>query len=276
MAVEVFARAKVNLALHITGLRDDGYHLLDSLVGFPDIGDRLSFEKSDTTELSVTGPFASSVPTDRSNLIIRAADLMDVTAHISLEKNLPVESGIGGGSADAAAALQGLSALYGLPLPPVAEALKLGADVPACLAGGLLRMRGIGEEIDILDTRRFDWPLLLVNPGIAVSTPSVFRALAVKHNPPMRDLPSAFSGRAFVDWLSRQRNDLEEPAIRICPPIATVLDAIRKSPGCVLERMSGSGATCFGLFESTGAVRAAAAALKAEHPDWWVAESGEI
>lgn len=275
--VEVFAPAKINLTLHVTGQREDGYHLLDSLVAFAYVGDRLTLTRSAQTTLSVTGPFAGSVPKGPDNLVYRAADLMGLTAAITLEKNLPVASGIGGGSADAAAALHGLAKLHNRSVPGTADLLTLGADVPACVLGGLLRMRGIGEQLDIIDTGLLSWPMLMVNPGIAVSTPDVFRALKSKSNPPMDDPfelgPLPHTEDAFPDWLTRQRNDLEAPACEIAPEIGHVLAMLKAQGGCQLARMSGSGATCFALFGHEDAMHAAKSRIAAENPSWWVSGS---
>lgn len=267
--VEVFAPAKINLTLHVTGQRADGYHLLDSYVCFAGIGDRLTVEKADTTSLAVTGPFAKGVPTGPENLVCRAAALLGVTARISLEKNLPAAAGIGGGSADAAATLKALSKLYNIPLPERQNVLTLGADVPVCLMGGQVRMRGIGDDLMPINSVRMSWPAVLVNPGVSVSTPEVFRGLATKVNPPMPDEILEDIYNEFPDWLGHQRNDLEAPAIAIAPVIAQVLDALRAEPGCRIARMSGSGATCFAIFDEDEQAAAAVAAIQSAHPDWW-------
>lgn len=269
-AIEVFAPAKINLTLHVTGQRDDGYHLLDSLVCFADIGDRLSIEKAAETSLIVTGQFARDVPTGPDNLVLRAADLLGVTARITLEKNLPAAAGIGGGSADAAATLGGLADLYNLPLPAHEEVVTLGADVPVCLLGGQVRMRGIGDNLIPLTSARMSWPTVLVNPGVSVSTPEVFRRLATKANPPMPYEILEDIYNEFPDWLGHQRNDLETPAIAIAPVIALVLDALRAEAGCRIARMSGSGATCFAIFDQDEQAREAVRSIRAAHPDWWV------
>lgn len=273
MEIEVLAPAKVNLTLHVTGQRDDGYHLLDSLVSFAYFGDRLSVAKSDRTELRVTGQFADEVPVDASNLVLRAAALLGVTAIIALEKNLPVASGLGGGSSDAAAAIDVLTSLYNIAPPGASELLALGADVPACATGGILRVRGIGERIEILETGRFGWPVVLVNPGIAVSTPAVFAALKTRANPPLGEPIPRSIDDGFFDWMLEQRNDLEEPGRALCPEIDAVLGALRGQSGCVVERMSGSGATCFGLFVHDEDAERAADAIARAHPGWWVKQT---
>lgn len=268
-AVEVFAPAKINLTLHVTGQRPDGYHELDSLVCFAGIGDRLSLRKSERTKLTVTGPFAGEVPKGPENLVVRATSLLGVSAEITLEKNLPTAAGVGGGSADAAAALRGLTDLYDVPLPDTEAILGLGADVPVCLMGGQVRMRGIGERLTPVSSSRMSWPTLLVNPGVSVSTPEVFRRLASKSNPPMPDELMDESFNEFPDWLAQQRNDLEGSAIGMAPVIADVLEALRAEPGCRITRMSGSGATCFAIFDDDAQAAEAVRSIRAAHPDWW-------
>ncbi len=268
---EVSAPAKVNLTLHVTGQRPDGYHLLDSLVVFSDFGDRVAVEAAPETRFSVTGPRAAGVPTDSRNLVLKAAALMaGAPAAITLEKNLPAASGIGGGSADAAATLRALSSLHGSPLPDAAAVLGLGADVPVCLQGHATRMSGIGEELAPVPALP-PLPAVLVNPGVEVSTPEVFRALDTPDNPPMPDIPAGLADPAEVAaWLATQRNDLEAPARALAPEIGDVLAALAATPGCLLARMSGSGATCFGLYQTETAARDAAGRLGAAQPGWWV------
>lgn len=262
------ARAKINLCLHVTGQRTDGYHLLDSIVGFAEYGDVLTFEPADSVSLSISGPFGAGLGGADDNLILKAARCFGKTAGqgaaIHLEKNLPVASGIGGGSADAAATLHGLSELWGLPLPDAAKQLTLGADVPVCVSGKTVRMRGIGEVIDPLPNPP-DLPIVLINPGVSVATPDVFKALACKDNPAIDNNDAA----DWVRWLITQRNDLQTPAIANAPEISLVLNALAET-GAVLHRMSGSGATCFGIYDSDLSATAAADKVIESHPDWWV------
>lgn len=265
-SVTKIAPAKINLTLHVTGQRSDGYHTLDSLVTFAEIGDRITCRRSETLSLTVTGPFAKDVPTD-TNLVLDAARLMGVTADITLEKNLPVASGIGGGSADAAATLHALSDLYNRPLPDLDAQLSLGADVPVCVHGGVLRMSGIGDRIEVLHQHPLTIPMVLVNPGVSVSTPEVFTALARKDNPPMPDDTPTLFDDAFLDWLFAQRNDLQEPALHIAPRIEDVLSALRDTGG--FARMSGSGATCFALYPDERDAARAVADIAAAYPEWW-------
>jgi len=261
MTSRVLAPAKVNLALHVTGVRDDGYHTLDSLVVFADVCDRLRFEKAQDMRLTVDGPFANGVPTDDTNLVWRAAQKADWTGHIHLEKNLPHGGGIGGGSADAAAVLKALGGEE--------HALSLGADVPVCLSPRAARMSGIGEVVTPI-AQDLTFFAVLVNPGLHVPTPQVFQALKVKANPPLTAMPSPQEALLdWIHWLRQQRNDLEAPAISMAPEIATVLQALRQTPDNMISRMSGSGSTCFGLYPTMPAAHAAAQALQDAHPDWW-------
>ncbi len=257
-----FAPAKVNLYLHVTGRRADGYHLLDSLAVFPDVGDVLTAAPADALSLHVEGPFAAGLAGEADNLVLRAARALGVAgARLVLEKNLPIASGIGGGSADAAAALRLLGADRA-DLP--ALALGLGADVPVCLASRPARMQGIGEIL-LPAPALPPVGIVLVNPGVAVATPAVFRARAPGFTPPAA-LPGGWpDAAAMAADLAACTNDLQAAAISLCPAIAEVLDALS---GALFARMSGSGATCFALFADADAARAAAAGLA--RPDWWV------
>lgn len=268
-----FAPAKVNLTLHVTGRRADGYHLLDSLVVFAGVGDRVSASLADEASLVVTGPMAAGLSGEGDNLVLRAARLMGVAARIGLEKVLPVSSGIGGGSADAAATLRLLARLSGRALPGAAEVLALGADVPVCLQGRAVRMTGIGEGLGAVPALPEAW-LVLVNPGVGVSTPAVFKALARADNAPMpREAPKMRSAAELAAFLSMQRNDLEAPAMALQPVIGRVKAALSAQAGCRVARMSGSGATCFGLFDDPLAAHAAARTIRAAEPAWWVADA---
>nr|WP_233713166.1 4-(cytidine 5'-diphospho)-2-C-methyl-D-erythritol kinase [Amaricoccus solimangrovi] len=265
------ARAKVNLCLHVTGRRADGYHLLDSLVAFAEIGDELRAEPAETPSLAIGGPFAAGLDAGPDNLVLRAAALMGGGAAFTLAKNLPVASGIGGGSADAAAALRALARLRGQRLPAPEAVLGLGADVPVCLAGVPTRMSGIGEVL--APVRLPPFAMVLVNPGVGVATGAVFSRLARRDNPPLGAIPDFTASGDLFAWLATRRNDLEAPAAEVAPVIGGVIAALGASPGCALARMSGSGATVFGLFETLGAAEAAAARLRIAEPDWWVASA---
>ncbi|MFV0492305.1 MAG: 4-(cytidine 5'-diphospho)-2-C-methyl-D-erythritol kinase [Pseudorhodobacter sp.] len=267
-----FAPAKINLCLHVTGKQDDGYHLLDSLVVFCGIGDRVEARPANSLSLTLRGPFAGEVPAGDDNLVIRAARHLGRAAAITLEKHLPPASGIGGGTADAAAVIRALSRLHETGLPSARMVLPLGADLPVCLAGNPARMRGIGECLEALPALP-GAHLLLVNPRITLSTPAVFLALKNAENPPLPEtLPQWPDISALADWLSLQRNDLEPAACDIAPEIGSVLTLMKARPDCLLARMSGSGATCFGLFPTAKGAKAAARAIRRENPGWWVAE----
>lgn len=272
-----FAPAKINLTLHVTGQRDDGYHLLDSLVVFAGVGDTVSAAAAEYLCLSVTGQHAAGVPTDMSNLVLKAAALFSGRpASLTLDKNLPTASGIGGGSADAAAALRVLADLYNCDMPPASAILTLGADVPVCLAGKPARMTGIGESLTPVALLPDFW-LVLVNPGLAVSTPTIFRALRSRCNPPMPAVLPRFDGlRDFVDWLAGQRNDLQPAAETVQPAITDVLRVIAATDGCLLTRMSGSGATCFGVFGDAASAANAAAQIAAIRPAWWTVSAPRL
>lgn len=273
MAETEFAPAKINLCLHVTGRRADGYHLLDSLVVFAGVGDQVSGTLADPPSLSVEGPKAAGLTGEGDNLVLRAARAMGVSARIVLEKHLPVSSGIGGGSADAAATLRLLARLSGRALPEAAAVLALGADVPVCLAGRPARMTGIGEGLAPLPPLPQAW-LVLANPGVALSTPAIFRALARADNAPLpRDLPRLRSAADLAAFMMMQRNDLEPPALALEPVIGRVKAALSAQAGCLMARMSGSGATCFGLFADPLAAHAAARAIRAAEPGWWVADA---
>ncbi|SIQ04606.1 4-diphosphocytidyl-2-C-methyl-D-erythritol kinase [Rhizobium sp. RU33A] len=273
------APAKINLALHVTGRRDDGYHLLDSLVTFAEDGDELTFETADTDSFRVVGRFGAELSAE-DNLVLKARDLLRATldecgqphgaVSILLDKSLPIASGIGGGSADAAATLRGLLKLWKAELPAETLqqiAVQLGADVPMCLASTPLRARGIGEEIEKADMPSL--PLVLVNPLKPVSTPEIFRSLRRRDNPPIGEVGSASNAVDWMQSLSALRNDLQPPAEALVPEIAEACDLLRQSLAGYV-RMSGSGATCFGLYETEAAAMKAALALSAYRPNWYV------
>jgi 4-diphosphocytidyl-2-C-methyl-D-erythritol kinase len=270
------APAKVNLYLRVTGRRADGYHLLDSLAVFGPAADLLSAEAGDALRLDVQGPFASALAGEGDNLVLRAARLLAEAARVApqarlvLDKRLPVASGIGGGSADAAAALRLLARLWGVPVPP-GLATRLGADVPVCLVARPARMGGIGERLGPAPHLPL-FGLLLVNPGVAVSTPAVFRARTGGFSEPAVLPPSWPSAAAMAADLQPLGNDLEAAAIALCPEIADALAWLRARPGCLLARMSGSGATCFALFADALVAEAQA---KDAPPGWW-AQGGPV
>jgi 4-diphosphocytidyl-2-C-methyl-D-erythritol kinase len=277
------ALAKVNLTLEVLGRRADGYHDLASLVVFAGVGDELALAPGPALGLSVRGPFADGLDPGPDNLILRAQRALAArvpelkTGHFTLTKRLPIASGIGGGSADAAAALRLLARLNALPLtaPAVIEAAReTGADVPVCLASRARMMAGVGERLGPVLSLP---PLfaVLVNPGVAVATAAVFAALGLQpgaSNPGRmgRDTTSAEAAPVNVTQALATGNDLEAPARRLAPAIGDALAALAASKGCQLARMSGSGATCFGLFADCRQSAAAARSLARAKPGWWV------
>jgi 4-diphosphocytidyl-2-C-methyl-D-erythritol kinase len=270
--ISSFAPAKVNLYLHVTGKRADGYHLLDSLAVFPNVGDILSYAPADTLSLDVTGEFAEGLAAEPDNLVLRSARLLaersggSASGRLLLQKNLPVASGIGGGSADAAAALRLLQSAWRRDVKLQEVALALGADVPVCLGRRAARMGGIGEIL-YPAPKLPGFGMVLVNPGCAVATADVFRARPPTFSPPAR-LPEAWpEAAAMAAALARLDNDLEATAVALAPAIAGVLESLRALPGALLARMSGSGATCFALLETAAA--AAASAVQLQRPGWW-------
>jgi len=269
MAAErAFAPAKVNLALHVTGRRADGYHLLQSLVVFAGVGDDLFAEPAEGLSLTVEGPRAAGVPVDGRNLVLRAAEMLAPGrgAAIRLAKRLPHAAGIGGGSSDAAATLRMLSRLWGVAVP--GDVTALGADAPVCLrAPAPMRMAGVGEVVTAVPALP-EAALVLVNPGVEVPTPAVFRALASRENAGMPEVPGGMDYDRFIRWLAGTRNDLEPAAVGIAPVIGEVLDALRGA-GADFAVMSGSGATCVGVLRDMGAAERVARAV--ERPGWWVA-----
>lgn len=258
MILQETAYAKVNLALHVRGRRADGYHELETVFAFCADGDVLSAERADTSVLAINGPFGEGLSAT-DNLVNRAAETMGVTARLHLTKNLPVASGIGGGSADAAAALRLLAQLYGQPLPPLDIQRRLGADVPACVVSQTRRGTGVGEALSPAESVA-GTPVFLVNPRVPLSTAAVF---------------GAWDGvdRGPLDNWREGRNDLEAPARMLVPEIGTVIDWLSSRHDVIMARMSGSGATCFALFGSEAARSRAALETERAHPGWWGMES---
>ncbi len=270
------APAKINLFLHVTGRRADGYHLLDSLVVFAAVGDRLEARPATALTLRLAGPFAAAL-NGADNLVLKAARALQAAAaiaagaDITLHKELPVASGIGGGSADAAATLRLLARLWRIEESALLAGLapSLGADVPVCLAGLPCRMSGIGEVLQpIADLPRLF--LVLANPGRPLATKAVFARREGAFSAAAPPSPSGAEAAAFAAYLATTRNDLEAPALALLPVIGEVLAALRAQAGCLLARLSGSGATCFGVFAEKAAAEAAAGRLAAKHADWWL------
>jgi 4-diphosphocytidyl-2-C-methyl-D-erythritol kinase len=280
-------RAKVNLSLRVVGRRADGYHDLESVVAFADCADRLTLEPAGELKLTATGPLAAACGDTADNLVLKAAKLLaDAVPGLklgafALDKVLPVAAGIGGGSADAAAALRLLARLNGLSLddPRLQEvALATGADVPVCLVSRACDMTGVGERL--LPLNLPSMPCVMVNPHVPVATKDVFQALGLRKGEFLVGATDVIeapawpgAGASIADWvdvLSTVANDLEAPAMRIEPAIGDVLEALRASSGVKLARMSGSGATCFAIFGEPAEAYAAAEKIRRDHPGWWV------
>lgn len=283
LGVHALAPAKVNLYLHVLGRRSDGYHLLDSLVVFPQQGDRITVSPAEDLRLEVRGPFAADVPKGEDNLVLRAVQALAVAVgrspavSVCLEKGLPVASGIGGGSADAAAVLRALTELWELRVDGGALsriALSLGADVPMCLASRPAYVGGIGDEMEPTSPLP-DFALVLVNPRIPLPTPAVFKSRSGPFSGPGRFERAPADAAELAALLSQRRNDLMPAAIALVPAVSDVLSALESTSGVMLSRMSGSGATCFGLCPNQADAEKAAAALAAKHPGWWV-KSGSV
>jgi len=245
------ARAKVNLCLHVTGRREDGMHFLDSIVVFPAVGDVLEASESGTLTLEIDGPFGADLDSGEGNLVMRAARMLSGKgAALRLRKNLPVASGIGGGSADAAASIRLLSDMWNVNAPSLERLANLGADVPVCMAQVPTRMSGIGEKLVMLPALPKFW-IVLANAGQGVETGVVFGAMASRNNASLSDIADRFpTVDNLFEYLRAQRNDMQAAAIGMCPIIADVLGAIEVTQNCALSRMSGSGGTCFGLYAS--------------------------
>jgi 4-diphosphocytidyl-2-C-methyl-D-erythritol kinase len=283
-AVLEAAPAKLNLYLHVVGRRADGYHRLDSLVAFAGVHDTIRAAPANALTLELQGPFGAALSNEADNLVLRAARaLADIAgvrpwAALTLVKRLPVASGIGGGSADAAATLAAASALWRITHKPGALAklaLTLGADVPVCLAGKAAQVRGIGERVDPAPALP-KAPLVLVNPLKPLATPAVFKARTGPFSKPAPLAGAARDPRDLAEALKSRRNDLTGAAIGLVPEIKVILAALEAQPGCLLARMSGSGATCFALFARDDDARAAAAAIRASKPGWWVEASALV
>jgi len=266
------AYAKINLALHVRAREPDGYHRIETLFAFAADGDVLSAEPADALRLSIEGPFAGSLGSGGENLVLKAAAALRARfgvndgAALRLHKSLPVAAGLGGGSADAAAALRLLTRLWELQAEPADLhdiAADLGADVPACLYSATCRGEGRGDRLTAVSTPGLDGlPLLLVNPGVQVSTPAVFKMWSGIDRGPLGQDYSNSS-------LAAARNDLEEPAVAVAPVVAELLDLLRSTRSSLVVRMSGSGATCFALYAEAAARDEAVAMIKQKQPGWW-------
>ncbi|MDD1530613.1 4-(cytidine 5'-diphospho)-2-C-methyl-D-erythritol kinase [Bradyrhizobium sp. WBOS7] len=280
-------RAKVNLSLRVVGRRADGYHDLESVVAFADCADRLTLEPGGELKLTATGPLAAACGDTADNLVLKAARLLAEAVPglklgaFALDKVLPVAAGIGGGSADAAAALRLLARLNDLSLddPRLQKvALATGADVPVCLVSRACDMTGVGEQL--LPLSLPSMPCVMVNPRVPVATKDVFQELGLRNGELLVGVTDVIrapawpdEGGSTADWvavLERVPNDLEAPALRIQPVIGEVLEALRGTAGVQLARMSGSGATCFAIYGAANEAHAAAERIRRDHPGWWV------
>jgi 4-diphosphocytidyl-2-C-methyl-D-erythritol kinase len=285
MGITAFAPAKINLYLHVTGRRADGFHLLDSLVAFADVGDRVTAEPAAGFSLEVSGPEAGSLAgTATDNLVLRAAHVIAAQvgstagAALRLEKHLPVAAGIGGGSSDAAATLRALKRLWQVSVDDAAMqmlAARLGADVPACITGRTVWVGGIGEQIKPAAALP-NAGILLANPRRQLPTASVFAARHGTFGDPGRFAPMPTDSAGLAQTLLRRRNDLTEGAIGLVPEIGSVLARLGALPGALLARMSGSGATCFALFGNRCEAESARKTLTAAEPGWWCAAGGFV
>lgn len=276
------ANAKINLALHVTDQREDGYHFIESLVAFADFGDQITAQTAKTNSLEIRGPFAKELTDDsKDNLIIKARDALARYARVNghqthpvslvCEKNLPVASGLGGGSADAAATLNILIELWKLDISDqelATIALGLGADVPMCLKSKALIAEGIGENITMVNSFPQS-PIVLVNPMVQVSTPIVFETLTTKQNGHLHVNAKINSIPELIDIVQQNRNDLQIPAVHHCPEISTCLNALKLTKPSIV-RMSGSGASCFAIYEEEKNAFDAAQRIRTIHPDWFV------
>ena len=280
MTVRAFAPAKINLYLHVVGRRADGYHLLDSLIAFADVGDEVTAEPADMLSLTVGGPEASALAgLGDDNLVMRAARLLAARAGINagaalhLDKHLPAASGIGGGSSDAAATLRVLSRLWGNPLDDkrlTALALELGADVPACLAARPVWVGGVGERLEPAAALP-QAGIVLANPRRPLPTADVFRRRSEPFSSAGRFAPMPTDAAGLAAALALRQNNLTEAALRLRPQIGTMLERLARLPGALLARMSGSGATCFGLFPDRDTALMAGRTLASAEPGWWSA-----
>jgi 4-diphosphocytidyl-2-C-methyl-D-erythritol kinase len=281
------ARAKVNLTLRVLARRPDGYHDLDSVVAFADCADALTFAPGGDLKLTTTGPGAQACGGADDNLVIRAARALAeripglTLGHFSLDKHLPVAAGIGGGSADAAAALRLLATANGIEPDDgrLIEAARVtGADIPVCLASRACSMQGVGDELATLDLPQL--PCVMVNPRVAVATKDVFGELGLKKGQFRAGISEVLEAvtwpkvgapaEVWIDFLKGGTNDLEAPALRVEPVIGDVLSALRETEGVRLARMSGSGATCFAIYDSKDAASKAGRAIMEAQPGWWV------
>ena len=265
--------AKINLALHVTGIQADGYHSLDSIVVFTDVFDRLFFKRSLKHVVTSTGEFSGSINV-QENSILQALKLfgngLTDRFSINLEKNLPIGAGLGGGSADAAAVIRFITNNSKHLMPSYEVLSKIGADIPVCVLSVASRVEGIGEIVRPLDMSEINLWVVLVNPDIFVSTGSIFEEVTEKYNQPLESFIDLSSTDQFIDYLKRQRNDLQTIAIKKHPEINKVLNTIEETEDVLLSRMSGSGSTCFGLYRNQDIAKKAVSYISKKSDKWWV------
>ena len=273
ITIEEKGYAKINLALHVTGMQADGYHVLDSIVVFTDVFDRLIIKYAVENKLTVTGEFSKLINV-KKNSILQVLKLFENELtdrfSITLEKNLPIGAGLGGGSADAAALIRFITNNCSKKMPSSEAISKIGADIPACVLSVASRVRGIGEVVRPINIRGIDLWIVLVNPGIFVSTSSIFEELAEKYNEPLEPFIEVSSTDQLLDYLKRQRNDLQTVAVNKWPEINQVLDTIKETQDVLLSRMSGSGSTCFGLYRTQEIAERAVSYISKKSNKWWI------
>ena len=265
--------AKINLALHVTGIQADGYHALDSIVVFTDVFDRLFFKRSLKNVVTLTGEFSGSINV-QENSILQALKLfgngLTDRFSINLEKNLPIGAGLGGGSADAAAVIRFITNNSKHLMPSYKVLSKIGAAIPSCVLSVASRVVGIGELVRPLDMSEINLWVVLVNPDIFVSTGSIFEEVTEKYNQPLESFIDLSSTDQFIDYLKRQRNDLQTISIKKHPEINKVLNTIEETEDVLLSRMSGSGSTCFGLYRNQDIAKKAVTYISKKSYKWWI------
>ena len=269
--LQALSRVKVNLYLHIIGKRADGYHNLDSLVAFPEIGDEILVSPSNSINLKITGKSKKEL-NEKENLILKAIKLLKnrkMGADIHLIKDTPISAGLGGGSSNAAVSLKLLSKLWNVPLPSINELVLLGADIPVCMDWRLQRMQGIGEKNSFVVSPDSLW-IVLLNNGDRVPTSTVFQGLAQNEFSGLVNVPRLNEKNILIKFLKSTRNDLEKSAIKNYPAINDLINSLNLTSGCLVARMSGSGSTCFGLYEKKDEAEKAKKHLLNKFPNAWI------
>ena len=269
--LQALSRVKVNLYLHIIGKRADGYHNLDSLVAFPEIGDEILVSPSNSINLKITGKSKKEL-SEKENLILKAIKLLKnrkMGADIHLIKDTPISAGLGGGSSNAAVTLKLLSKLWNVPLPTINELVLLGADIPVCMDWRLQRMQGIGEKNSFVASPDSLW-IVLLNNGDRVPTSTVFQGLAQNEFSGLVNVPRLNEKNILIKFLKSTRNDLEKSAIKNYPAINDLINSLNLTSGCLIARMSGSGSTCFGLYEKKHEAEKAKKHLFNKFPNAWI------